>query len=144
VRATAVIVLLVACGGHHHGPARTDDPRHLYVEITAEGSHDDALRQGASRGLATVSFVRATTHNGDLELQVEVAGLDRAGSTTVCSVKILALRLPEHDLLGIADGSGHVRGTDGRARDDCLAGVSATLVRGKVLALLQRRLAAKR
>ena len=139
-----VIVLLVACGGHHHGPARTDDPHHLYVEVAAEGSHDDALRDGASRGMETVSFVRPTNHNGDLELQVEVSKLDAVGSTTVCSVQILALRLPQHDLLGIADGSGRVRGTGGQARDDCVAGVTATLVRGKVRVLLQRHLAAKR
>lgn len=139
-----LLACVVGCGGHHHGPARTDDPHHLYVEIATEGSHDDALRDGASAGLANVSFVRPTDHNGDVELQVEVSQLDDARGMTTCSVKILALRLPQHDLLGIADGSGRVRGTGGRARDDCVAGVSTTLVRGKVRALLRRRLDDKR
>ena len=137
-------VVLGACGGHHHGAARTDDPRHLYVEIAAEGSHDDALHDGAARGLTGMSFVRPADHNGDVELQVEVSRMDTTGNTTVCSVKILVLRLPSHDLLGIADGSAHVRGTNGTARDDCAAGVSATLVRGKVRTLLRRRLDDKR
>ena len=141
MRAVAVAVALAACGGHHHGPARTDDLRHLYVEIDADRG---ALRDGADRGLAGISFVRPTSHNGDVELQLEASRLDDAGNVTICSVKILALRLPSHDLLGIADGSGRARGTGGVARDDCLAGVAATLVRSKVRVLLQRQLQAKR
>lgn len=117
---------------------------HLYVEIAAEGSHRGAARDGAEAGLTKVSFARHAGSNGDVELQVEVSRLDTAGHTTMCSVKILVLRLPQHDLLGIADGSGHVGGTDGRARNDCIAGVSTTLVRGKVRTLLRRRLDEKR
>ena len=91
-----------------------------------------------------MSYVRAASSNGDVELQVEVGRLDDAGNATTCSVKILVLRLPQHDLLGIADGSGRARGTGGQARDDCVAGVTSSLVRGKVSGLLQRQLRAKR
>jgi len=144
VRGFVLVVLVAACGGHHHGPGRPEDTHHLYVEIAAEGSHRGALRAGAEDGLAKISFVTPASDSGDVELQAEVTRLDTVGHTTMCSVKILVLRLPQHDLLGIADGSGHVGGTDGRARDDCIAGVSVTLVRGKVRTLLRRRLDDKR
>jgi hypothetical protein len=144
VRAAVLFVLLAACGGHHHGAARLDDPDHLYVEIAAEGGHRGALRDGAEDGLANVGFARTVDTHGDVELQIEAARLDEVGNTTQCSVKILVLRLPQHDLLGIADGSAHVGGTDGRARNDCLAAVSRTLVHGKVRTLLRRRLDEKR
>jgi hypothetical protein len=129
------------CGGHRHGPARDDDPRRLYVEVAADRR---ALRDGAHAGLAKVAFAVPTRHNGDVELQVEVSRIETTSNATRCSVKILVLRLPQHDLLGIADGSARAQGTDGRARDDCLAGVTTSLVRGKVRALLRRRLDAKR
>jgi hypothetical protein len=134
-------MLVAGCGGHHHGPARMDDPRHLYVEVDADHA---ALRDGAAKGLSNVGYVIPARHNGDVELQVEASRLDTAGDTTHCSVKILVLRLPQHDLLGIADGSARARGTDGRAEDDCLSTLSASLVRGKVRALLRRRLDEKR
>ncbi|HEY5926506.1 MAG TPA: hypothetical protein VIV11_32690 [Kofleriaceae bacterium] len=143
MRALAVLLLVVACG-HRHGAARTDDPHHLYVEVAPEGSHRGALRDGAGAALAKLSYVRAASSHGDVELQVEVARLDDAGDTTTCSVKILVVRLPQHDLLGIADGSGRARGTGGQARDDCVAGVTTSLVRGKVSGLLRRQLQMKR
>lgn len=140
VRAAVVLVLVAACG-HRHGPNRSDDPRHLYVEIDADGG---ALRDGAADGLAKIGFVIPTGKNGDVELQVEASRLDTVGNTTKCSVKILVLRLPQHDLMGIADGSANAAGTGGRAEDDCLSALSASLVRGKVRTLLRRRLDEKR
>lgn len=144
MRVLAVLVLVAACGGHRLGPGRRDDPHHLYVEVAARGSHGGALRAGAGAGLASVSFAVPAGRAGDVELQLEVAKLGVAGNATTCTVKILVLRLPQHDLLGIADGSAHVGGTDGRARDDCVAGVSTALVRGKARAMLRRRLDEKR
>lgn len=135
---------MAACGGHQHGAARDDDPHHLYVEIAAEGSHRGALREGATAGLAKVGFAVPSRGRSDIELQVEVARLDTSGNVTMCSVKVLVLRLPQHDLLGIADGSARAGGTGGQARDDCLVGVTSSLVRGKVRTLLRRQLDAKR
>lgn len=140
----AVLALVAACGGHRHGPPRDDDPRRLYVEVAADGSHRAALRDGAAQGLANISFAVASPGNGDIELQAEVSRLDRIGNTTACSVKILVVRLPQHDLLGIADGSARAHGTGGRAEDDCVSGVTTSLVRGKLRSLLRRRLDAKR
>jgi hypothetical protein len=140
----AALVLVVACGGHRHGPGRDDDPSRLYVEVAADGSHRGALRDGAAAGLENIGFAVPSRKNGDVELQVEVTRMDSTGTHTMCAVKILVVRLPQHDLLGIADGSAHAQGTDDRAEDDCVAGVTTSLVRGKVRGLLKLRLDAKR
>jgi hypothetical protein len=137
----AAVLLLVACGGHHHGPGRTDDPNHLYVEVDADRG---ALDDGAGSALSKMSFVRPVSHNGDVELQIEVSRLDDASGMTMCSVKILVLRLPQHDLMGIADASARAGGTGGHARDACLSQATTALVRGKVRTLLRRRLDEKR
>lgn len=144
MRHVLAVVLVIACGGHQHGPPRDDDPHHLYVEVAASGSHRGALHDGASAGLQTMSFARPADARGDIELQVEVSRMDTLGSITACSVKILVVRLPQHDLLGIADGSARAHGTDGQAREDCVVAVTTSLVRGKVRTLLRRRLEAKR
>ena len=93
---------------------------------------------------AKISFAIQSSGNSDVELQPEVSRLDQRGGMTTCSVKILVLRLPQHDLLGIADASGRAGGTDSRARNDCIHGVTSSLVRARVRALLRRRLDAKR
>jgi hypothetical protein len=139
--AALALVLASACGGHRHGPNRDDDKSRLYVEVDADHG---ALRDGAQKGLSKIGFAVPTRINGDVELQVEVSRLDTTHNATLCSVKILVLRLPQHDLLGIADGSARAQGNDGRSEDDCLGGVTASLVRGKVRTLLRRRLDAKR
>ena len=144
MRCLGVVLLVAACGGHRHGAARDDDPHRLYVEITPEGKHRGALRDGAAAGLAKISFAIQSSGNSDVELQPEVSRLDQRGGMTTCSVKILVLRLPQHDLLGIADASGRAGGTDSRARNDCIHGVTSSLVRARVRALLRRRLDAKR
>lgn len=137
-----LLVALAACGGaHRHGPNRADDPSRLYVEVFADR---DALRHGAMVALQRIRYVTTTNHNGDLELQIEAPQLDSNGSQTVCRVKVLALRLPEHDLLAIADASGRASGTGDMAAEQCLATTTQTLVRGKVRTLLDRRLRDKR
>jgi hypothetical protein len=141
VRLPAALFVVAACGGHHHGPGRMDDPRHLYVEVDADRG---ALREGADAALARMSFVVPAEHNGDVELQIETSRLDKSGNATMCSVKILVLRLPQHDLMGIADASARAGGTGGNARDACLSQATNSLVRGKVRGLLHRRLGEKR
>lgn len=141
MRRLLLSVGLAACGAHHHGPNRADDPRHLYVEVFADR---DALRHGAMVALQKVRYVVTTNHNGDLELQVEAPQLESSHGRTVCRVKILALRLPQHDLLAVADAGGRASGTGDNAEDFCLEATTQTLVRGKVRALLDRRLRDKR
>lgn len=114
------------------------------MEISPEGSRDDALRAGAEAGLAKISFAVPVDDDGDVELQVELAQLAVVGRQTLCKVKILVLRLPTHDLLGIADGAAQVRGTSDDVGDDCIESLGASLIRGKVRSLLKRRLDDKR
>lgn len=120
------------------------DPDRLFVKLTGAGARKAQLRAGAAVGLTTIPFARSVDHGGDVELQVELARLAISAGATVCTVKILVFRLPQHDLLGIADGTARAGGTGDQARDDCIEGVSSSLVRGKLRALLRRRLDAKR
>jgi hypothetical protein len=143
--ALLAVVALAAChGGHHHGPITHFDPDKLFVEVYADGGNEDALRDGAARGLSRVPFVVRVPDGGELELQVEVSMLSTIQGQTRCGVKILANRLPQHDLLGIADGSARAAGTDRRAASDCLSSLATTLIGGKVRTLLHKRLEAKR
>jgi hypothetical protein len=145
MRAVAIIALLVACGGHHHGPAEhADDTRHLYVEVAAGGSHGRALREGAMTALAKMQFIVPSDRGGDLELELGVAKLDSVGRETTCRVKILAYRLPQHDLLGIADGSARAGGTNRDAADECVRQLAGTLVAGRIRTLLAQHLNTKR
>ncbi|HEU0032603.1 MAG TPA: hypothetical protein VFQ53_18350 [Kofleriaceae bacterium] len=139
-------MIVAGCSGaHRHGERRhAADTHRLFVEVTPEGSRKSNLRSGAHGGLAKIPFARSVDDGGDVELQVELAGLDVSGSETVCNVKILVFRLPQHDLLGIADGAARARGTGREAGNDCIETLGATLVRGKVRPLLERQLHAKR
>ena len=141
MRALALIVCLAACGGHRHGPNRADDPSRLYVEVFAD---NNALDYGTQLALQRIRYVVPTNHNGDVELKVEKVRVDNSFGQTVCSVKILALRLPQHDLLGIADASGRTRERGRSGADNCLTTTAQALVRGKVRVLLDRMLRAKR
>ena len=154
----AAFLLLAACGGapttslttsptealpdhladhQHTAPAHTDDLDKLYVEVTSDDSHGETLRRSATTQLATVPYVALVDAGGDIELHVELAALTAAD----CRVKIFVLRLPQHDLLALADGSAHATGTTG---DTCIATIDTTLVRDKLPAVLHQRLAAKR
>lgn len=139
--ATLAVLAASACGGHRHGPNRADDPRHLYVELFADS---DALHDGARTALSRIPYVVVATSNGDVELQLEVPRLESGRRQTECRVKILVLRLPQHDLLGIADAGARADGTGGGARDQCVTMAAAALVRGKLRTLLDRRLRDKR
>jgi hypothetical protein len=142
-RQLALVVIVAACGGHRHGPSTNTDPNSLFVEIYTRGSHDDALHDGAAAGLGKVSFARTVGGGGEIELEAEVSRLDTHGRQTACSVKILIVRLPQHDLLGIADASAVATGTDHKAEAGCIEHATRNLVQGKVRTLLRKRLQAK-
>jgi hypothetical protein len=147
VRALVLIVLVAACGSHRHeSVAHPDDPLRLYVELNVDRSHKRPLRDGASAGLTRIPFVVQLPlgRGGDLELEVKVARLDVVGNETVCNIKILALRLPQHDLFGMAEGSARARGTHDRAGHDCIEHLGESLIGGKVRTLLHKRLGEKR
>jgi hypothetical protein len=158
----ALVVLVAACGGpavsttttnlttqpsepppadiaehHHEERTHADDPTKLYVEITSDADHGDALRRSATSGLAGVSYAVAVTEGGDVELHTELASLTPA----TCHVKVYVLRLPQHDLLAIADGTAHATRA---SADACVEAVGTAVVRDKVPAVLERQLAAKR
>ena len=141
-----VLTLLAACGGSHkHGPTTNTDPHKLFVEIWPQGrSHAGQLRAGAAAGLQAVPFAVTVDHGGEVELQIEVSDMHEAGADTSCSVKILVLRLPTHDLLGIADGTATARGTHDDAKDDCVERLAMSLVKGRVRGLLREQLEFKR
>src|SRR5215813_1484606 len=103
---------------HQHAtPAHADDLDKLYVEITSDGEHGDLLCQSARSGLGAVPYTISTDTGADVELHVELASLSLTTDGASCKVKIFVLRLPQHDLLGIADGG--ARATGPRQADAC-------------------------
>ncbi len=151
MRRLALVLLLAGIAGcgpraHRHGDPVAGDPRTLYVELSAEGDHDDALESGAAEGLARVQFAarRDLNGGGEVELQLRARDVRGAGNATVCTVKVLIVRLPKHSLVAMAEGSGRARGDGGSAGDDCVEGVTAALVRGKVRTALRQLLRSKR
>jgi hypothetical protein len=126
----------------HAVSAHAEDPSTLYVEISSEGDHAGVLVQSATAGLGAFPDAVSVEEGGDVELHTEVATLASARDATDCKVKIFVLRLPQHDLLAIADGGAHATGTD--MTDTCLATVGTAIVRQKLPVLLQRQLASKR
>jgi hypothetical protein len=144
----AVAVVTAACGSahKHEPPAHPEDVQRLYVELSLERSHHGPLESGARAGLAKVPYVVLLPSNrgGDVELQLQVARLDVVGNETVCGIKILALRLPQHDLFGMAEGSARAGGTHDQAGRDCITHLGESLIGGKVQGLLNMRLGEKR
>jgi hypothetical protein len=135
IRASVLAVAAGCATGHHHGPrAHPDDLRHIYVEIAATGE----LASGARNGLAALPYAVATPFEsgGDIELEPTSKVSQRR-----CTVRILIFRLPQHDLLAVANGGGIA---DHVSTDECAATVTATLVRGEVSRVLRRQLEAKR
>lgn len=141
-----MLLMVAGCGGraHRHGSPVVVHPGKLAVEVTAGGRQEDALRSGASAGLARTPFAVEVDGRGEVELEMDVSQLGEQGDATVCRVKILVLRLPGDSLLGIADGGARVRGTGGDAADACVEGLGATLIKSKVRGLLRRELRARR
>jgi len=123
-------------------PATTRDT--LAIEIKTRGHHGQALRAGVHAGLGEIDFAREVPRSGEIRLDVEVVKLDTYGIMTQCRVKILVQRLPQQDLLGIADGGAEAGGAEAQAGTDCVEQLTENLVRTKVRALLKRRLDDKR
>src|SRR5215211_1967709 len=125
--------MVAACGSHRYGsPPEGEDTRHLYVEISTRGRHDDALREAAEIGLSAIRYAVPVDRSGDVELQVELVSLDVVGDESVCQLKLLVLRASTNDLLGIADGTARARGTHDQAGDDCIRSLGANLIKSKV------------
>lgn len=127
----------------HETPAHVADMDKLYVEISSDGDHSDVLRKSATSGLGSVPYTAVVEDGGDVELHVELAALTPVPPDgTSCKVKIFVMRLPQHDLLAIADGGARASG-DGMA-DSCLSAIGNSIVRQKLPPLLQRQLDAKK
>lgn len=126
----------------HAPPMYVADLDRLYVEITSLGEHADVLRESATVGLADVPNTVAVDDGADVELHVEVASLTADPDGAVCQLKIFVMRLPQHDLLAIADGRGRAMGRG--ADDACLSTMSTTIVKQKLPPLLERQLEFKR
>jgi hypothetical protein len=127
----------------HPPPMHVADLDKLYVEISSDGDHGDVLKKSAGSGLGAVPYAQLVEDGGDVELHVEVAALTPVPPDgTSCKVKIFVLRLPQHDLLAIADGGARASG-DGMA-DSCLSAIGTNIVRQKLPPLLQRQLDAKK
>lgn len=126
----------------HVEPSHAADVDKIYVEITSDGDHGDLLRKSASDALGSVPYAVSVKDGGDVELHVELAQLVPTSGGATCRVKVFVMRLPQHDLLAIADGGGQA--TAKASPDMCVARVGAAIVRDKVPLLLQRQLAAKR
>ena len=125
----------------HETPSYTADAERLYVEITSDGDHADVLRKSVTTGIGTLPNIVSVADGGDVELHVELASLTPAGGGTACAVKMFVMRLPQHDLLAIADGSGRATGTG--AIDSCLTATGTAIVKQKLPPFLQRQLQGK-
>jgi hypothetical protein len=125
----------------HTGPAHADDPNKLYVEITSDGEHAPVIVQSATTALAGVQDIVPVSEGGDLELHAELSGLVPITNGTSCKLKIYVMRLPQHDLLAIADGA--ARATGGAAIDTCLTATGTAIVRDKLPVVLDRQLQSK-
>jgi hypothetical protein len=125
----------------HETPSYIADLDKLYVEVTSEGEHAELLRKSAITGLTSTPYAVEVDDGGDLELEVMVASLTPDANTTSCSVKIFVLRMPQHDLLAIADGGASATGRDPTAQ--CLSATGTAIVRDKLPKIFQRQLEAK-
>jgi hypothetical protein len=125
----------------HETPSYGADGDKLYVEVTSEDTHSALLIQSATAGMAATDFVVPVTDGGDVELSVEVASFTTVPEGTTCRLKIFVLRMPQHDLLAIADGGAQ---TTGRVpAEDCLSVTGTAIVRDKLPLLFRKQLEAK-
>lgn len=162
-----IVIVLAACGGPgvstattalrtapserppddvadhvHAAPAHAGDPDKLYVEVTSDGDHGSVLRQTTTTALASLPDVVTVAEGGDVELHVELASTAALQDGATCQVKIFVLRLPQHDLLAIADGG--ARATGATPLDDCMTATGSAIVKDQLPAVFVRQLQAKK
>jgi len=119
------------------------DGDHLFVEVSSEDEHAELLIRSATAGLAATDYVVAVDDGGDVELHVEVESLVTEPTGTTCKLKIFVLRMPQHDLLAIADGGAQVTGHRKNPTEDCLSMTGTALVQQKLPLLFEKQLAQK-
>jgi hypothetical protein len=125
----------------HETPSYAADVDRLYVEIESDGDYADLLRKSAISGLIATAYAVQVDDGGDLELHMEVSGLSPDPGATNCAVKIFVMRMPQHDLLAIADGGATATGRN--PTEQCLSATGTAIVRDKLPKIFQRQLAAK-
>ncbi len=128
----------------HETPSYVADVDKLYVEIESEGDHADLLKKSAINGLVATAYAVQVPDGGDIELHVEVASLTPAQTgpnAMTCAVKIFVMRMPQHDLLAIADGGASATGR--YSAEQCLSATGTAIVRDKLPKIFERQLAAK-
>jgi len=127
----------------HETPNYKADGDHLYVEVSSEDEHAELLIRSATAGLAATKYVVAVDDGGDVELHVEVENLVTEPTGTTCKLKIFVLRMPQHDLLAIADGGAQVTGHRPKPTEDCLSMTGTAIVQQKLPLLFEKQLAQK-
>jgi hypothetical protein len=125
----------------HETPSYAADIDKLYVEIESDGDYADLLRKSAISGLVATDYAVQVDDGGDLELHLEISGLSPDPGMTTCAVKIFVMRMPQHDLLAIADGGASATGRN--PTEQCLSATGTAIVRDKLPKIFQRQLAAK-
>jgi hypothetical protein len=125
----------------HETPSYGADVDKLYVEVTSDDEHGELLIKSATEGLAATDYVVPVSDGGDVELHVEVASFVTEPQGTTCRLKIFVLRMPQHDLLAIADGGAQVTGRV--PSEQCLSATGTSIVREKLPLLFRKQLEAK-
>jgi hypothetical protein len=139
------VVLLAACAT---GRPVDDEPvaGKMPIQVSARDltgrGQKRSLRAAGERGVERLSFAQQVRRNGDAELEVELAAASVDGDTR-CTVKVMVLALPSHDLLGIAEGGGTTQGHGDVALADCITSVGVALIERKVQPLLRSRYAGR-
>jgi hypothetical protein len=140
------VVALVACATGR--PVDDDEPvaGKMPIQVSARDlagrGQKRTLRAAGERGVERLSFAHQVRRHGEAELEVELADVAVDGNTH-CTVKVMVLALPSHDLLGIAEGGGTTQGHGDVALADCITSVGVALIERKVQPLLRRRYAGR-
>jgi len=144
-RALFVVLVAAACATTR---SVDDEPASgkMGIQVSAKDlahhGQQRILRDAGARGVERLAFAQQVRRNGDAEIEVELAAATVDGNTH-CTVKVMVLALPSHDLLGIAEGGGTTQGHGDVALADCITSVGVALIERKVQPLLRRRYAGR-